>query len=746
MHLIVVFGLVWSAVGQDVQLTDQEIEGMAPRVRDYPTKFQLIRLGARAVRPLMAQVTHENPWVAFESQSALRYIAQHAAKDPGGGQVVEALKPYTAGDVPRQQRVFVCELLGELGTGHDVTEVLSGMVHQEDVLPAVIDALARVRDSKAAAVLARLSGQAPRVLRPAALLALGRRKDPSNVRANYLRVLQEAVKEADATLAAAAVEALGMTGDEAVLPALIEALKSDRLQPQAHAALLSVGFSLLPAHPEAAKQAFQAAYDAARGDEQVAAALLALGTAGHCREAEQHLQNKSELVAAAAARAMATAGDVLMAAGRHKEAAEAYRKVLQRPRDEGAVIRALIASGRIGAEGTADTIAAFLKHESTRVRTAAIQALKDLKGEAATKAIAAHLEAAQGLDLVALIGALGARRDAAAVPALGRLAGHKDRTVALAAIRALADIGDVSAEPALWEVVEGAADSIARIAGDAYVDLAERCGHPDKAREMYHKVLGVSLLRSTTLQRALTGLAKVADADSIPVLERFISGSEGANRETALKTYVAAGDTLAAAGRRAEAAAVYKKAADWGVPGLEGKLRALGEKVEMTAQEGRIDTWWVIGPFAAEDQNAWTRAEFPEKEVDLTKTYEVQGRKLGWRSVTGRTEDGYVDLDAELSPNEYVAAYAYAEIVTRKEGEAVLKCGSDDGIFVWVNGQKVHANATLRGFEPGQDTVKIKLKEGVNTILVKVCEQEGEWGFGVRLEGPDGKPLRFKIR
>lgn len=744
MYLLLLLAVLLS---QDSQPTEEQIKAMAARVGDYPTKFQLIRLGARAVPALMAQVTHENKWVAFESQSALRYIAQHGAKDSGGGwSVIEALKPYTKESVQKEHRVFVCELLGELGTGHDVSAILTEMADQKDVLTPVVDALARVRDPRAAASLAALVKKVEPVARPAVLLALGRRADPPHVRASYFKVIQEATKDPHGAVAAAAVEALGNTADEAAIPVLVEVIKSGRLQEAAHAALLKLGASLRSKQEDKAKEAFLAARKNSKTDEQTALSLEALATTGEYKVAADMVMAESVVVARGAARALATAGDTLLAAGKTREAAEAYKIVLQFPFDEGAVIRALIGSGRIGEEGTVDAIAKFLKDPTPRVRTAAIQALKDLKGEAATRAIAGRLESAQGLDLIALIGALGERRDATAVPALGKLAAHKDKTVSLAAIRALADIGDASAEPALWEVVEGAADTIARIAGEAYVDLADKCGKPDKAREMYHKVLGVSLLRSTTLQRALMGLSKVAGADSIPVLEKFISGSEGTNRETALKTYVATGDALAAAGKRAEAVAVYKKAADWGVLGLESKLRALGEKIEMTAQEGRIDTWWVIGPFAAADQNAWSKAEFPEKEIDLTKTCEIDGKKVAWKSVTGRAEDGYVDLDVEFSPNEYTAAYAYAEIVVRKEGEAVLKCGSDDGIFVWVNGEKVHSNAVLRGFEPGQDSVKIKLKEGVNTVLVKICNQQGGWGFGMRLEGSDGKPLRFKVR
>jgi len=71
----------------------------------------------------------------------------------------------------------------------------------------------------------------------------------------------------------------------------------------------------------------------------------------------------------------------------------------------------------------------------------------------------------------------------------------------------------------------------------------------------------------------------------------------------------------------------------------------------------------------------------------------------------------------------------------------LLLLGSDDGIKVWLNGKLVHSNNTLRGMSPAQDIVQVNLKAGWNSVLVKVTEAIGGWGFYFDIADLGGKPL-----
>ncbi len=78
-------------------------------------------------------------------------------------------------------------------------------------------------------------------------------------------------------------------------------------------------------------------------------------------------------------------------------------------------------------------------------------------------------------------------------------------------------------------------------------------------------------------------------------------------------------------------------------------------------------------------------------------------------------------------------AFAYTEVEEVHAREAVLSCGSDDGIRIWLNGQVVHSNEVARGYTADSDSVVVQLKAGVNRILVKIDNYRAGWGFGVSL-------------
>jgi hypothetical protein len=99
-----------------------------------------------------------------------------------------------------------------------------------------------------------------------------------------------------------------------------------------------------------------------------------------------------------------------------------------------------------------------------------------------------------------------------------------------------------------------------------------------------------------------------------------------------------------------------------------------------------------------------------------------------------------VDLEG-LIGGDRRAAYLMTEIVSPAPQDAVLELGSDDGIKAWLNGQLVHANNVLRGHTPGEDRVPVTLREGQNSLMLKVIEEGGDWAASARLVGPDGEPL-----
>ncbi|MCX5758092.1 MAG: hypothetical protein NTU83_06230 [Candidatus Hydrogenedentes bacterium] len=79
------------------------------------------------------------------------------------------------------------------------------------------------------------------------------------------------------------------------------------------------------------------------------------------------------------------------------------------------------------------------------------------------------------------------------------------------------------------------------------------------------------------------------------------------------------------------------------------------------------------------------------------------------------------------------------------EGDALLQVGSNDGFKCWCNGHEAGRFDGGRLYVPDQDALKVHLKEGVNTILMKVSQEGGGWAFGVRVTDPGGKPLSMEM-
>ncbi len=64
--------------------------------------------------------------------------------------------------------------------------------------------------------------------------------------------------------------------------------------------------------------------------------------------------------------------------------------------------------------------------------------------------------------------------------------------------------------------------------------------------------------------------------------------------------------------------------------------------------------------------------------------------------------------------------------------------GSDDGVRLWVNREKIHDIKGGRQAKPGQDRVKAHVKKGWNEIRVKVDNIIGTWEFYLEFRTAQG--------
>jgi len=81
----------------------------------------------------------------------------------------------------------------------------------------------------------------------------------------------------------------------------------------------------------------------------------------------------------------------------------------------------------------------------------------------------------------------------------------------------------------------------------------------------------------------------------------------------------------------------------------------------------------------------------------------------------------------------YMITYAWAQIDMPEEKQGVLGLGADDAVKVWLNGELVHKNWTVRDAELDNDRVKVTFKKGTNQLVIKIQNRGGPWGFCCRL-------------
>jgi HEAT repeat protein len=126
----------------------------------------------------------------------------------------------------------------------------------------------------------------------------------------------------------------------------------------------------------------------------------------------------------------------------------------------------------IGTAESAATLAGLLPDKD--LAHMARYALERMPAPEAAQAMRDALPALTGALKVGVIGSLGARRDAASVPALAALLADADQTVACAAACALGDIGNSEAAKSLSEFAKKAPEDLKPAVADASLSCAER--------------------------------------------------------------------------------------------------------------------------------------------------------------------------------------------------------------------------------------------------------------------------------
>ena len=624
--------------------------------------------------------------------AAAGYLAQSGA----GPQAAEMFKNLMSPQHP--QAIRIAALKGQIGAlpQADATTLILEMLQGEDAAmrSATISAYTSSSDL---ALKNTVAAKLPSMKPAGQLILLGVLADQPDVaaRAPVLEVLAAGGED---NLRCAALECLVRHGEAADVPR-IAALANDKSAAVADAARRTLqrlgkpgtddALVRLIESPDASLRAVTLATLANRRVESALPTLVRLlsgSDAALATEAAKALgvMGKSDQLADLAKILATTENAALRSATE-----EAVKSVCRRTPDKSAAAAVLVAS--------------LNQAPATPARVSLLQTLIYTGGESALNTVLKAMQDNQPEVRAAATKALIAWPEAAAgAPLLALARNATDPNQAIVVLR----------------------DGCLRLADSDELSLSHRL-------DILRGVLDVAQ-RPEEKRRAISTLAEMPSLGAMQLLQGAVK--DPALQNDAVKAAAKLGRQLAAVYNRQIVAALQDIKAqlptDEARQPIENALKAAQNAGQ--SPDGFVIAWMLSGPYTEEGKDG--NALF-----DIAFAPEKPNAQAEWRPIAG-AKSGLVELDKVMRGDNRVA-YLRTQITADKTQDALLEMGSDDGIKVWLNGQVVHANNSVRPCTPGSDKAKIKLKQGANDLLLKITQGAGEWSACCRVRGPNGQEL-----
>ena len=165
---------------------------------------------------------------------------------------------------------------------------------------------------------------------------------------------------------------------------------------------------------------------------------------------------------------------------------------------------------------------------------------------------------------------------------------------------------------------------------------------------------------------------------------------------------------------------------------------------EVRARKHYLTEWMFLGLFD-NTRNEGISKSFIDVQQITKSRYQGAFGDIYWRPFTPQfvrvdLNRAYATADQRNPGNpEEVCAYAVLTLKSPQQQDAYLEMGgSEDYAQVWLNGSSLTAGSMLLG---APRRTAIKMSAGNNVLVVKSCENIGDWYFTARITDADGKDL-----
>ena len=169
---------------------------------------------------------------------------------------------------------------------------------------------------------------------------------------------------------------------------------------------------------------------------------------------------------------------------------------------------------------------------------------------------------------------------------------------------------------------------------------------------------------------------------------------------------------------------------------------------------GYIRFWLMLAPIPLPEEetcaDAIVKEQLKNEAALRPKTgdkIKIGGRELTWQNVTASTN--YFDFNASLkTANDHAAGFIVTYIECDKAMTNVtMALASNDQGRLYLNGKDIYVFTEARTLELDADKGKITLNKGVNVVVFKIINEQGNWQGAMRFLDSTGAPLKdLKIK
>ena len=169
---------------------------------------------------------------------------------------------------------------------------------------------------------------------------------------------------------------------------------------------------------------------------------------------------------------------------------------------------------------------------------------------------------------------------------------------------------------------------------------------------------------------------------------------------------------------------------------------------------GYIRDWVMLAPIALPEEGACADLILQDQvksegalKPKAGHKIKVNGKELTWKNITASTN--YFDFNAILkTENDRAAGFMVTYIECDKEmPDVTMAVASNDQGRLYLNGKDIYAFTEARTLELDADKGKVTLNKGLNVVVFKIINEQGNWQGAMRFLDKTGAPLKeLKIK